>query len=106
MHLRRTLHPLPHERMRDMLDRQSAAYEQRLDKAPWTPAKMTLAALDRMMRQILPFRLEVAEVQGTWKLAQNKPDHARRAAADQMRQGGFGHGLYRLADLMEAPPKA
>jgi transcriptional regulator len=34
-----------------------------------------------MMRMILPFRLEIASVDGTWKLNQNKPVEARQAAA-------------------------
>jgi predicted FMN-binding regulatory protein PaiB len=37
--------------------------------------------MDRMMRQILPFRFTVAEVHGTWKLNQNKTEAARLGAA-------------------------
>jgi transcriptional regulator len=56
-------------------------FEDRLPKTPWTTDKMTPDTMDRMMRQILPFRFTVAEVHGTWKLNQNKPEAARLGAA-------------------------
>jgi transcriptional regulator len=33
---------------------------------------MAEGVMPRMMRMILPFRLEIASVDGTWKLSQNK----------------------------------
>ncbi len=99
VHLRGRLAPLPPEAMRDMLDRQSAAYEGRLDKRPWTTDKMSGDALDRMMRQILPFRMTVEVIDGTWKLNQNKTDEARLAAADRV-EDGIGVELSALAHLM------
>ncbi len=100
VHLRGRLEPLPHSGMLDMLDRQSAAYERRLlPKAPWTTSKMTPDALKRMLRQILPFRLHIREVTGTWKLNQNKSDDARRKAAQEM-AGGMGSELDLLAEWM------
>lgn len=99
VHLRGRLAPLPPEAMRDMLDRQSAAYEGRLDKRPWTTDKMSGDALDRMMRQILPFRMTVDAIDGTWKLNQNKTDEARLAAADRV-EDGIGVELSALAHLM------
>ena len=101
VHLRGRLEPLDHGEMRAMLDRQSAGYETRLaPKTPWKTDKMTPEVLDRMMRQILPFRLTVERVDGTWKLGQNKPAAARRAAAAQI-SGGVGHELDRLGRLMD-----
>ncbi len=100
VHLRGRLEPLPHETMRDMLDRQSAHFEDRLHpKPPWTPGKMTPKVLDRMMRAILPFRLHVREVNGTWKLNQNKDDAVRLAAAERV-ETGLGAELADLARLM------
>lgn len=104
VHLRGRLEPLPHDTMRDMLDRQSAHFEdQLLPKTPWKTAKMTPEVLDRMMRQILPFRLHIEEVNGTWKLNQNKDDAVRLRAADQV-ETGSGHELAALAGLMRAVP--
>lgn len=103
VHLRGQLEPLPHADMHDMLDRQSAAYETRLaPKRPWTTSKMTPDALGRMMRQILPFRLHIEEVSGTWKLNQNKTDDAREKAAAAITDG-MGSELARLQSLMRSP---
>ncbi|GIT92764.1 transcriptional regulator [Jannaschia pagri] len=99
-HIRGRLMQLPQEVMRDMLDRQSASFEDRLTgKAPWTTAKMTPEVLDRMMRQIVPCRLHVTAIEATWKLNQNKPDAVRLRAAEAI---GAGHGveLATLAQMM------
>jgi transcriptional regulator len=98
VHLRGHLEPVDPADMHATLDRLSAAFEGRLSpKRPWTSAKMQPGTMDRMMRQILPFRLMIAMVDGTWKLNQNKPDAARLAAADAV-------GNPALADLMREPP--
>lgn len=91
----------PEAELRDLLDRQSAVYEDRLaPKTPWTTAKMTPDVLDRMMRQIVPCRMHVTEVQGTWKLNQNKPDPVRHSAAKHVEAYGMGQEIRLLAALM------
>lgn len=105
VHLRGRLEPLPDDTMREMLDRQSAGFESRLPKAPWTTDKMSADVLERMMRQILPFRLTIEDVQGTWKLNQNKPDNARRAAAENVAESGLGTDTETLAAWMRNPPQ-
>jgi transcriptional regulator len=91
--------------MRDLLDRQSARFEDRLlPKTPWTMTKMTPEVLDRMMRQIVPCRMRVTEVQGTWKLGQNKDDAVRLRAADAVETAGQGQETAALAALMRQPP--
>jgi len=100
VHLTGELELRPHDELQGLLDRQSAFYEQRLlPKPPWTTDKMTPEALDRMMRMIVPCRMQVDDIQGTWKLNQNKPGAARFAAADQV-GGGIGVDLAKLATLM------
>lgn len=101
VHLTGLLEPLAQDAMRDMLDRQSAAYEnQLLPKPPWTADKMTAEVLDKMMRMIVPFRFTLTAVDGTWKLGQNKPDEVRIAAAHQMGEHGIGSEVDRIAALM------
>ena len=101
VHLTGTLERLPQEQIRDVLDRQSAAYEnQLLPKTPWTTAKMTPDVLDKMMRMIVPFRFTVTSVDGTWKLGQNKPEAVRLSAADQMADHGIGSETAMLAAMM------
>lgn len=104
-HIRGRLERLGDGLMRDMLDRQSAAYEARLlPKRPWTADKMSDGALDRLMRQILPFRLHVERIDATWKLNQNKTEAARLGAAAEMEQSAIGQETGSLARLMRDPP--
>lgn len=104
-HVRGRLERLGDGLMRDMLDRQSAAYEERLrPKPPWTAEKMSEGALDRLMRSILPFRLQVERIDATWKLNQNKPEAARMGAAEAMARSGIGQETEALARLMRDPP--
>jgi transcriptional regulator len=105
VHLRGRLERLGDGVMRDMLDRQSAGYETRLQpKRPWTADKMSPGALDRLMRQILPFRLHIERIDATWKLNQNKPETARLGAAEAVAASGLGQETAALARLMRDPP--
>ena len=95
---------LPHGKMREVLDVQSAFYEARLaGKAPWTTDKMTPDVLERMMRMIVPCRMVVEDIAATWKLGQNKDDAVRLRAAEQV-PDGMGTELEALAALMANPP--
>jgi transcriptional regulator len=103
VHLRGQLSALPAEALRGHLDRLSETFETRLlPKTPWRADKMSAEALERMMRMILPCRIDIATVDGTWKLGQNKPDPARIAAADAMTPEGPGQAVAALAALMRA----
>jgi transcriptional regulator len=105
VHVRGRLERLGDGLMRDMLDRQSAAYEQRLlPKRPWTAEKMSDGALDRLMRSILPFRLHVERIDATWKLNQNKPEAVRMGAARAVAGSRVGQETAALARLMRDPP--
>lgn len=101
VHLRGRLTRLPDDALRDLLERQAAAYEARLaPKPPWTMDKMTPKARDRMMRMILPFRLHIETVEGTWKLSQNKPDAVREQAAGRVAAVDLGSETPALARSM------
>ncbi len=85
VHLRGTLHALPVETLRDHLDALSARFEaDLLPKKPWVSSKMADGVMDRMMRMIVPFRLIIEAVDGTWKLNQNKDATVRLAAAEAL----------------------
>lgn len=100
VHLRGALERLPDTRLSEVLDRLSASFEARLaPKTPWTADKMDYQIRARMMRAIVPLRLSVEELRGTWKLSQNKPDDVRLKAADAA-PGGVGQELAALAELM------
>ena len=102
VHLTGTLERCPQEKLHDLLDRQSAVYEERLlPKEPWKTAKMSAGVMDKMMRMIVPCRMRITGVDGTWKLGQNKPEDVRQAAADHMAGSGFGSEVDILAALMK-----
>ena len=101
VHLRGTLSSLPADTLRGHADALSARFEANLQpKKPWVSAKMTDGVMDRMMRMILPFRLTITGVDGTWKLNQNKPAEARLAAADALAARGGEPDTAALARLM------
>ena len=101
VHLRGRLERRPQAEMHALLDAQSAHFEAMLDPKPrWTTAKMGAEVLERMMRQIVPYTFHVTDVQGTWKLSQNKPDDVRLRAAEQVEAFGIGTDTRLLAALM------
>ena len=101
IHLRGILHPVNPDMLREHLDQLSGHFEGQLaPKPPWTADKMSADALERMMRQILPFRLEVQDVEGTWKLNQNKTEAARAGAAEAIKLSPVGHEVETLGFLM------
>lgn len=105
VHLRGRLELLPAERLRDQIDGLSARFEAQLaPKRPWRTTKMNAEALTRMMRAIVPMRLTIESVDGTWKLSQNKSEAARLGAADGVDAGTPGQGTASLAALMRSPP--
>lgn len=91
------------DKLLDLLDRQSAFFENRLlPKPPWTTGKMTREVLDKMMRQIVPCTMQVGPVHGSWKLNQNKSDDVRLSAADHVDGLGIGQEVALLSALMRA----
>jgi len=104
-HMRGTLRRLPDADLRGVLERLSDDMERRLLPKPiWKIDKVSDKALDKMLRQIVPIAMDVDDLDGTWKLGQNKPDAARISAADAMGNDGFGLGQDWIADLMKDPP--
>jgi transcriptional regulator len=82
VHLRGELIPLPPDDLEPHLNALSDAFEARLAPKPvWKTSKMTEGVMPRMMRMILPFRLVITVVDGTWKLNQNKTPEARAGVA-------------------------
>lgn len=101
VHLTGRLELCPQGELRGFLDRLSAQFEARLAPKPeWRADKLDPDALARLMRMIVPARLHIEATDGTWKLAQNKPEAARLAAADGVAETGIGAECAALADLM------
>lgn len=105
VHARGHLERRPDDELRELLEAQSAFFEEQLEgKRPWTMDKMTPEVAERMMRQIVPYTLHVEDVQSTWKLNQNKPDSARLAAADAVEEETIGFESDALAEMMRRVP--
>lgn len=101
VHLRGTLKLLPDSALRGILERLSENMEQRLlPKPPWTIDKMDQDIFAKMSRQIVPIAMEVSDIQGTWKLSQNKPDAVRLNASTGVAENGFGSETAEIAQLM------
>ncbi len=101
VHLRGPLELRPQEELRGLLDRLSAEFETRLAPKPaWATARVDDDTLARLMRMIVPCRMRVETVQGTWKLTQNKPDAVRDRAANHVAGFGIGAETGILAALM------
>jgi len=106
VHLRGMLHPQPAQALLPHLDAVSAHFEAGLlPKSPWKTDKMTEGVMDRMMRMILPFRLEVQSVEGTWKLNQNKTRDARMGAVAGLEAQSEPGMASRIAALMRGVPE-
>ena len=103
VHLTGRLVPVPQEQLRSMLERLSDTFEERLAPKPvWKLSKVPADVVDRLMRIIQPFALEIEDVDGTWKLAQHKTEAARLAAADGLESAGLGAETALLAALMRS----
>ena len=83
-----TMRRMDRDALTDQVDRLSAEQENRLDKTPWTRAKMDPKKFDAMLNAIVGYRLEVTAWRGMLKLGQNKPAEARLAAADGIEASG------------------
>jgi transcriptional regulator len=86
------------------LERLSARFEEGLaPKRPWTHRKMSEGVMEKLMRSILPVELEVARVESTVKLNQNRSAAARAGAAAALAEGRTpGMETAALAALMRA----
>jgi|LGOV01.1.fsa_nt_gb transcriptional regulator len=101
VHLRGQLQLLPQDDLRGVLERLSDEFEARLAPKPiWKTAKVPAEALEKMMRMIVPIRLDITSTDSTRKLAQNKPDTARLGAADGLETSNVGSELSALAQMM------
>ena len=57
-----------------------------------------------MLRQIVPIEMDVAQIDGTWKLGQNKPEEVRVGAGNAVAESPIGAEVAALGELMLKPP--
>ena len=103
VHIRGEISLLDRDELHGVLSRLSASLEKRLSpKKPWTSEKMNQEIYGKMQRQIVPVKMKVFEINGTWKLSQNKPEAVRLAAAQGVAESGIGSETDYISSLMEA----
>ncbi len=101
VHLRGALQLADPDELPGILERLSQNMEERLLPKPiWSHHKMTDGVFERMCRQIVPVTMHVDQIDGTWKLSQNKPEGVPQRAAQRLSAEGFGVEIEQLAKLM------
>ena len=84
-----------------LLEDLSAAEESKLDKPDWTVSKVETDQYARMRRAIVGFELAITEVQGKWKLGQNRSRDDRRGVAAALGNSDADHERA-MAELVNA----
>ncbi len=101
VHLRGRLEPLLPTTLEPMVNALSDSFEARLLPKPiWRSTKMAEGTMERMMRMIVPFRLTIDTVEGTWKLNQNKTAAARAGVIGALEAQNGQSPAAELARLM------
>ena len=93
---RPVLHDDP-EAVLDIVQRLSARHEAAFD-APWTTHKMEPRKLQKMLQVIVGFHIEIEQVQGKFKLSQNRSETDRAGVIDGLETAGH----QQLAAMMRA----
>lgn len=101
VHIRGQLSLTPETGLLGVLERLSTEFESRLEPKPvWLTEKVSTDVLNKMMRMIVPIRLDITSTDSTRKLGQNKPEEARLGAADGLATSQVGSELTTLAEMM------
>lgn len=91
----------PEIALADYLVRFAESYEARLaPKTAWTAEKLPRNKLIQLQDAIRVLHFDVQQVQGTWKLCQDKSESAREGAAAHLRHSPLGQQTDVLAALM------
>jgi transcriptional regulator len=94
-----TVQPIDRALLRAQIETLGERHEGRFHpEAPWTLDKVEPEAAEKMLDAIQGFTLTIHAWRGTAKLGQNKPAHARLAAADALERTGNGA----IAQLMRS----
>lgn len=100
VHLAGVVRPLSDDALAVQIETLSAKFENRLSpKKPWTSAKMTAGRLDAMKKAIVGLVMTVAEVEGSFKLNQQKSETDYAAVAGALGAQSDA-GAQEIAELM------
>jgi transcriptional regulator len=107
VHLTGPVRTLSYEELTVQVDSLSAKFENRMaPKKPWTSGKMTPARFDALRKAIVGLSMQVDDVEGSFKLNQQKSEADYAAVANGLATMGDA-GSQTIAQLMrEARPQA
>lgn len=107
VHLTGTVRKLGDDELAAQVDALSAKFEGWLaPKKPWTSAKMTSARLDMLKKAIVGFEMTIEEIEGSFKLNQQKSEVDYAAVANAL-SAQTDPGSQQIAGLMrEMRPQA
>ena len=102
VHIRGTVKRLDDKELYGLLDRLSTSMESRLaPKIPWRIDKLDDTYFSKFSRMIVPFSMDVHDIEGTWKLSQNKPSKNRKNAITGIMANGIGMETDGIATMMD-----
>lgn len=101
VHAYGTPEPMDDDTLAALLSDLSAATEARLPKKPWTTDKLPPDFYSKMRRAIVGFRMPIDELQGKWKLGQNRKPEERASVVQSLRELNEP-GPTAIAELMAA----
>jgi transcriptional regulator len=88
VHFTGPVHLVPPAHLADHLAQLSAQFEQGTDKPPWTPAQVSPARREMLMKAVVGIEMTVETVEGNFKLNQHKSDADHVAIARALALGG------------------
>ncbi len=86
------------EQLRLIVRRMVGTYE-RLNPSPWSMPDEQTPCENRMLDQIVGFRIRIESIEGQWKLSQNHPTERRQKVIARLREQG-GENPLEIAALM------
>jgi transcriptional regulator len=107
VHLTGTVRKLSDDELAVQIDTLSAKFENRLlPKTPWTSAKMTSGRLDTLKKAIVGFVMTIEDVEGSFKLNQQKSEADFAAVASELSSQQDTASLEIARLMREARPEA
>lgn len=94
----------PESGLRQILEKTVGTYEESMPK-PWNMKELSESFLEKMLRMIVGFKIEVSRMEGKWKLSQNHPESRRQKVIRALGKQGRPDGL-EIAKLMAQKDKA
>ena len=101
VHAHGTPRTMDDDALRAHLHELVAKYEPAPRDGGWDAHALPAEVIDKLQRQVMGFEIDIARLEGKWKLGQNRTAEDRQGAIDGLRQSGDADASV-LADWMAA----